>query len=141
MKLTKKYFELIRELKLLDGMEFYAPKVPYLTLKDHKVNFEKKAAVRLICSTKSDLGIISKSIINRIIPCIKINIDLPLWTSTGKVITWFYSLNKEKKTNFIQFDMSNYYPSFKSDLLDKAITFAENFIDIISLENRHCFYH
>ena len=46
------------------------------------------------------------------------------------VIDWFKKLENKKNLSFIVFDVVNYYPSITLELLEKAINWAKQFIDI-----------
>lgn len=48
------------ELDLADRMEVYAEREALLTLKDHKEDFRSKPSCRLINPAKSEIGIVSK---------------------------------------------------------------------------------
>ncbi|CAJ1099404.1 Hypothetical predicted protein [Octopus vulgaris] len=60
--------EIATSLKIDDRTEPLRVKSPHFTLKDHKDHFENKPSVRLINPTKSDIGSVSKKILDRILP-------------------------------------------------------------------------
>ena len=51
-------------------------------------------------------------------------------TKTRDVIDWFESLENKQKLNFIIFDIESFYPSITPDLLDRAINWARNYVNI-----------
>ena len=51
---------------LADRMEVYAERQAFITLKDHKENFRSKPSCRLINPAKSEIGIVSKIMVERI---------------------------------------------------------------------------
>ena len=55
-----------QSLKIDDRVETLAPKESFITLKDHKDNFQNNPTCRLINPTKSELGILSKQILDKI---------------------------------------------------------------------------
>ena len=57
---------LTAELKIADRVEIPPKKDAYITLKDHKNDFPNKIKYRLINPTKSNIGKISKHIIDKI---------------------------------------------------------------------------
>ena len=67
------------------------PKVPRISLKDHKPDYITKPMVRLINPSKTDLGRISKAILDRVLPRLRNLIRLEQWRNTDKVIDWFNS--------------------------------------------------
>ena len=54
------------DLNLQDKMETIAEKNAFVTLKDHKPNFNNRPTCRLISPSKSEVGIVSKNILDRI---------------------------------------------------------------------------
>ena len=53
-------------LKLEEKMESYADRNAFITLKDHKENFRSNPKCRLLNPAKSEVGLISKKILERI---------------------------------------------------------------------------
>lgn len=79
---------------------------------------------RIICPNKSDLGVITKGLLERIIPIIIHKVKLSLWLYSGDVSLWFNNISNKHKYNFLQFDISNYSSSISAILLNKALIFA-----------------
>ncbi|CAI9724927.1 Hypothetical predicted protein [Octopus vulgaris] len=121
-------------LKLDDRTEPLRVKPPHFTLKDHKKNFYNKPSVRLINPTKSDIGSVSKKILDRILPKIREASPLPLWNRTSEAITWFRDLPDKSNTRFLQLDIEEYYASISESLLIDAINFARTFSTITEAE-------
>ena len=48
------------------------------------------------------------------------------WRDISQVIDWFKKLECKSKSNFIQVDVKEYYPSITGKILVKAISFASN---------------
>ena len=113
-----------KKLGIEDRMEQYTETSCFITLKDHKENFSSHPKCRLINPAKSNLGKVSKSILEKITSNVKVKTGAHLWKSTGDVITWFKSLKNLKKARFIKFDIQEFYPSITSDLLDRALDYA-----------------
>ena len=124
--LNKRSAEICRNLEIDDRVEKYQSSSAYILLKDHKPNFLSKPQCRLINPAKTDLGKISKQIIERITLAVKNVISVNQWRNTQDVINWF---NKEKtaKCEFLQFDVISFYPSISKELFDKALSFAKSF--------------
>ena len=79
---------------------------------------------RLINPTKTELGKISKKIIedvNKLIEKLKVN----QWKSTKNVTDWFKKIDDKKDCRFIQFDIKELYPAISESILGKAINFAK----------------
>ena len=58
----------------------------FITLKDHKDNFKNNPKARLINPTKSEIGRVSKQMLDRINTEIRAKTDHNKWTSTAQVI-------------------------------------------------------
>ncbi len=134
--INREGYNITSELELHDRTEPLLPKCPYFTLKHHKPDFDNRPSIRLINPTKSDIGRISKKILDRIIPVLKDNIQLPLWKDTFAVIDWFRDIPDKSALKFVQFDIKNYYPSITPKLLNDALQFASTITQIDNDEIR-----
>ena len=56
------------------------------------------------------------------------------WKNVYAVIDWFEKLENKKEMVFIVFDVVNYYPSITLELLEKAIDWAKQFVNITDKE-------
>ena len=113
------------ELGIAERVEICATKVAYITLKDHKENFWNRPACRLINPAKSEIGIVSKHIVEQLNSDIRAATGLRQWHNTQSVIHWFKNLQPRENTSFIKFDIVEFYPSITEELLRKAINFAK----------------
>ena len=75
--------------KLADRIERMAEREAFVTLKDHKENFERTLKCRLLNPAKSEIGSISKSILQNINSEIRKQTQLNQWRNTATVIEWF----------------------------------------------------
>lgn len=127
-RLNSEHFHALRALRLLDKTEPYRPREPRITLKDHKPDFGDKYQVRLICPSKSDVGIVSKKLLDNIIPTLADRMrGVCLWNNTLDALNWFNDLRDKRRSKFIQFDIENYYNSIDQDLLDNALAYATTY--------------
>ena len=115
------------KLALDDRINITAKREAFITLKDHKPNFDNKPTCRLINPTKSEIGKISKHILDRINKKIIERTSINQWKNTAAVLNWFNSINDKQKHTFITFDIVEFYPSITLDLLNKALQFASNY--------------
>lgn len=69
-------------IKLSDRIDQLAEKKVFITLKDHKPNFKNNPSCRLISPTKSEIGHVSKIILNKVVSNIVESTGLNLWKST-----------------------------------------------------------
>ena len=109
-----------KNLKLDDRIEKFSTKNAFITMKDHKENFNNNPRCRLINPSKTEIGIISKAYLDSINTNIRKSTNLNQWKNTKEVITWFRSIENKKNSRFIQFDIINFYPSITESLLRNA---------------------
>ena len=110
--------KIVQSYGIADRTEPFRPRGIRISLKDHKGDFETRPSVRLIVPSKSDLGIMSKVILDRILPKLREKIRLVQWRNTDSVVDWFRRLGNKANTKFIQFDIDRYYPSITYGLLN-----------------------
>ena len=98
----------------------------------HKQNPSPKSypTYRLINSAKSELGKVSKQILDNINSKIRKTIRLNQWKNTSDVTNWLISIPDMQKHSFASFDFDSFYPSITESLLSKAISFATNYTTI-----------
>ena len=121
-------------LKLDDRIEKLAMKEAFITLKDHKPNFSDHPTCRLINPSKSEIGTISKHILDDINTCIITSTKINQWKNTANVLKWFNSLENKSSLSFICFDVCEFYPSITEKLLSKALDFATDYRRITNHE-------
>ena len=85
-----------KSLKLDDRINQLPIKQCYITLKDHKDDFNIKPETRLINPTSSEIGKISKLILENINKLIREKKTICQWTSTEDVILWCTNLEKDR---------------------------------------------
>lgn len=117
-------------MDLSDRVEAIAEKPANITVKDHKPDFPARLHCRLINPCKNNLGVVAKSIVDKINDCVRAKSGLHQWRSTEDALYWFTHLNEHKSRNFLKFDIDAFYPSITKDLLYRAIVFCKEFIDI-----------
>ncbi len=113
------------ELNIDDRMEVMAKKEAFISLKDHKENFENTLPCRLINPAKSEMGRVSKKIIEAINKSLRSITQTNQWRNSGSVIEWFNKIPDKSKHSFTIFDIVDFYPSISEELLEKAINFAK----------------
>ncbi len=107
-----------------------AERQAFITLKDHKENFENNPKCRLINPAKSEIGRISKKILEKINTTIRNTTSLNQWKNSLSVINWFNNVQDKQQHTFIIFDIENFYPSITEDLLKNALSFAKTYCTI-----------
>ena len=83
------------------------------------------------------IGKISKQILANINKTIRTQTQAKQWTNnTLQVIDWFKNLENKNNMRFIKFDVVEFYPSITESLLNKAIEFGKQYIEITSYEQK-----
>ena len=111
-------------LKLDDRIEKLAKKVAFITLKDHKPNFQDHPSCRLINPSKPEIGVINKHILDEINTSITSSSKINQWKNTSSVLKWFKCLENKNSLSCICFDVCEFYPSITEKLLSKALEVA-----------------
>ena len=113
----------------------------FISLKDHKPNFQSSLPCQLVNPSKSDISKISKSILDRINQNWRNKLQFNQWKNLENVIDWFKKIENKNNYVFIKFDIAEFYPSISETILQTAILFAEDYVEITDEENRiiyHC---
>ena len=116
--------EITTRLEISDRVEPMPHQNAYLTIKDHKEGFPNVVKCRLINPAKSNIGRISKTILQGINAELRQEHKLNQWRSTGEVLEWYKSLEDKKTLNFIVLDICDFYPSISEELFQSALEFA-----------------
>ena len=130
LDINKKTSKLAKKLEIDDRMECYAQTESYVTVKDHKENFPNVIKCRLINPAKSEIGIVSKKILQQTNATIRQTLGVQQWRNTSAVIDWFQGLRKSKTSKFMLFDIEEFYPSISEALLIRTIEFAKQHSNI-----------
>ena len=85
---------------------------------------------RLINPTKTEIGRVSKYILDRINTDIRSKCKLIQWKNTKDEINSFSQLRQENKLSFLTFDIIDFYPSISDELLIKSIEWAKKHTSI-----------
>ena len=128
--INKEAKEIASNLKLEDRVEVMAERKAFITLKDHKDDFMNNPKCRLINPAKSEIGKISKRILEKTNAEVNKCLHLNQWRSTDSVINWFKNIENKKECKFLKFDIVDFYPSISENLLQRSLTFARSFTEI-----------
>ena len=120
--------------------ESIAKSPAFITLKDHKDNFHQKYPCRLINPCKSEIGAISKSILDRINSDLRQKLKLNQWKNSDEVINWFSSIKNKNACTFVQMDIKEFYPSITESILVNTLDFAKLHTTITEKETRTIFH-
>ena len=106
-------------------IETFGNSEAFLSLKDHKEDYKTKPKCRLINPAKSQIGVISKQILQNLNRELREASKLKQWQSTNTVLEWFKAIHHKGRKQFLQLDVVEFYPSITEKLLDEAIDFAK----------------
>ena len=132
--------EIATKLKLANRINVTAERKVFITLKDHKPNFKNNPTCRLINPAKSEIGKVSKQILDRINKKVNASIKINQWENTASAVAWFNSISNKDQYSFNTFDVVDFYPSISIDLLNAALDFASNY-DNITDDERNIILH
>ena len=79
-------------MKLEERIEVHSEDTAFITLKDHKPDFRDNPKCRLINPAKSQIGRVSKQILEKLNNEIRDKSELKQWRSTSDVLSWFKDL-------------------------------------------------
>ena len=132
--------KLAKDNGLEDKLDIMAKQQCFLTIKDHKEDFRTNPRYRLINPTKSELGQISKLIIENINKELRPIIQVNQWQDTSSAINWFKNITSKEACSFIMFDIQDFYPSITEKLLRDAIDFAGRYVNISPKDKKIIFH-
>ena len=139
-EINKEGKELMKDDKIINRMSINAENSSFITMKDHKENFENNPTTRLINPAKNELGRMSKYILEKINKTIREKLSLNQWKSTSNVIDWFKNIKNKHLCKFMVFDIKDFYPSISEKLLTNALNFA-NSISKIDNKEKEIIFH
>ena len=139
-QINQKGKDIIKDKTCINRMFVNGKNNCFITLKDHKPNFENHPKVRLLNPAKNELGRISKTILEKINSNLRTVLKLNQWKDTNKVIEWFKNIENKQMYKFIMFDIKDFYPSISKKLLTDSLKFAETKINI-DQNDKDIIYH
>ena len=97
---------------------------------NHLEDFPHKLSCPLIYPSKSDIGKISKHVLNKVNQKLLSVTEVNQWKNSHSVIEWFKNIRNKSNTSFFVFDIESFYPSISLKLLENAINFAKTVCNI-----------
>ena len=122
--MNKQAKKIAEKLNIDDRIEKIQETEAYITIKDHKKGFPNNSSFRLINPSKSDIGRISKKILDKINQRAIQETKVNQWENTNTVIASSKSLPDKSSLSFVNFDIESFYPSISSNLFQQARDFA-----------------
>ena len=133
-KINKDAKKIVKSISIDDRIEKTQESQTYITVKDHKDNFPHSISCRLINPSKTDIGKISKTIVDKIILQLVSSIKVNQWKNSDTVINWFKNIPEKKSCTLIVFNIENSYPSISLELFNKALQSTKNSCKITNEE-------
>ena len=93
--------KLAHRLGIVDKVEKYKTKNCFITIKDHKSDFRTNPECRLINPAKTQIGSVSKIIVQDICASLRLALNINQWRITKDCIKWFEEYNKDDRCSFI----------------------------------------
>ena len=132
---------LAHRLGIVDRVEKYNTKNCFITIKDHKSDFKTNSECRLINPVKTQIGRVSKIIVQEICDSLRLALNINQWRSTKDCIKRFEEYEKNDRCSFIKYDIREFYPSITERTLDRALNLAKEYM-VIPLDKveiiKHC---
>eukprot|EP00117_Sycon_ciliatum_P005477 scpid89633/ scgid9413/ len=128
--------EIAHGLDIADRVEVMAQADAFVTLKDHKDRFANDLPCRLINTAKSELGRVSKAMLERLVSAVRVGTGVKLWKNTAAVIEWFRGIDRKHECTFRCFDVVEFYPSISEQLLEEALDLASRHTTVTDQERR-----
>ena len=122
------------KLNLADRINTTSQREAFVTLKDHKPKFDNNPTCRLINPSKSEIGRVSKLILDRINTKVIEATRVNQWKNTKSVLSWFNQVADKSQYSFIAFDVFDFYQSISIDILKAALDFASKYDNITDTE-------
>ena len=87
--------KIAEKMNILNRMDINGTNDCFITLKDHKENFENNLPTRLINPAKNEVGRISKVIVQNLNDKLHVKLKMQQWKNTADVINWFTKIENK----------------------------------------------
>ena len=121
---------MVHRLGIVDRAEKYITKNCFITTKDHKSDFKTNPECRLINPAKTQIGRVSKIIVQDICASLRLALNINQWQSTKDCIKWFEEDDNDDRCSFIKYDIREFYPLITERALDRALDLAKEYMVI-----------
>ena len=101
----KKY---LRTPGLHDRIKHFPKREAFININDHKPNFPNNIKCQLINPAKSEVGKISKTLLDQINSAIRSKSNLNQLQNTEETIDWFTEIPQKRTCRYLKFDVTEY---------------------------------
>ena len=98
---------LCEKLNIDDRLQQMQESETFIAVKEQK-GFSHTLSFSFINPSKSDIGKISKSILDTINKAVLSTISVNQWKNTSDFIKWFNSIHTKKVSSFVNFNIKNF---------------------------------
>lgn len=133
-EIDAEFNSITEKLNISERIDKTSERQAFITLKDHKESFATNTKCRLINPTKTELGRVSKIMLDSINAEIRRQISVNQWMNTTSVLEWFNNLHDKKNLSFLVFDIVEFYPSISEELLTRCLSWARQYATIKDTE-------
>ena len=102
-KISKAHKSVVNDLDLQDRVFKSTDLECFISLKDHKDDFQNTLSSRLLNPMKCEIGKISHSILSKFISEIRSKCDLNQWQNTYACVEWFKTLENKEKLHCLRY--------------------------------------
>ena len=127
---NKQIKKIAEKLNIDNRIEKLQKTQAYITVKDGKKGFTNNPSFRLIIPSQSDIGRLSKKTLDKTNQRVIRETKFNQWINTNTVIAWFKSLREKSSLSLVNFDIESFYLSISLNLVQSAIDFAQEKVDI-----------
>ena len=131
----------LKTIDLVERVECLAKSLAFITLKDHKENFQASLPCHLTSPSKSELGKVSRFKLENINQALIKYLDVNQWKNSSSAIKCFKGIDNKKDCIFVKFDIREFYPSISEGIFKKSVLFAKEHHHILDKDVRiidHC---
>ena len=118
--INKNTLKMGESLGISDILEVIRKEECYLLLKDHMPSFYREKQARLINPIKNQLGIVSKTVLDRINSEARQKLGVNQFRATQEAQDWFDKSEKKKNCTLLKADIKDYYPSITEKVIKKC---------------------
>ena len=110
-RINREARKISKTINVADRVDTMAKQECFITLKYHKEDYTTNPIYRLLNPTKSQLGKISKQILQKISKILRSKLNLNQWQRSSEVIGWLKNIQQKNYHTFTVFDIQKCYPS------------------------------
>ena len=104
-RINREVSKIAKTFDVADRVDNMAKQECFITLKDYKEHQRTNPKYRLLNPTKSQLGKISKQILQKINMTLRSKLNLNQWQNSTEVIDWFKDIQQKSSHTFTFFDI------------------------------------